>query len=157
MPSADPSGLNIGWVWTACHLSHPFITFHISVFSEVASFPSFSLLGHFLFYLFIYFFMCSEFCHTLKWKGLGFTWATFFCWNLPPVSAPVACAMRGHASLVSASVRGRLVGVARLPMTPSVPLLPGVARWGFMFPSMNHPCGWRGRDSALFQIKFHLV
>ena len=23
--------------------------------------------------LFIYFFICSEFCHTLKWKGLGFT------------------------------------------------------------------------------------
>ena len=37
------TGLNIGWVWTACHLSHPFIPFHISVFSEVASFPSFSL------------------------------------------------------------------------------------------------------------------
>ena len=27
----------------------------------------------FIFYLFIYFFICSEFCHTLKWKGLGFT------------------------------------------------------------------------------------
>ena len=39
----NSSGLNIGWVWTACHLSHPFIPFHISVFSEVASFPSFSL------------------------------------------------------------------------------------------------------------------
>ena len=26
-----------------------------------------------LFNLFIYLFICSEFCHTLKWKGLGFT------------------------------------------------------------------------------------
>ena len=28
----------------------------------------------YLFFLFLfYFFICSEFCHTLKWKGLGFT------------------------------------------------------------------------------------
>lgn len=108
VPSANPSGVSIGWVWTACHLSHAFIPFHISVFSEVASFPSLSLLGCFL---------SAETC---------------------PQSAPVACARTGHASLVSAGVRGQLVGVARLHVTPFVPLLPGVSRWGFMFPSMNH-------------------
>ena len=29
-------------------------------------------LKSFFFNLFIYFFICSEFCHTLNWKGLGF-------------------------------------------------------------------------------------
>ena len=31
-----------------------------------------------LFFFFLNFFICSEFCHTLKWKGLGFTCSFLF-------------------------------------------------------------------------------
>ena len=39
----------------------------------------------FFFFKFIYFFICSEFCHTLKWKGLGFTCLPHpdLAWRIP--------------------------------------------------------------------------
>ena len=37
-------------------------------------FLSSSHISLFLFFFFFFFFISSEFCHTLKWKGLGFTY-----------------------------------------------------------------------------------
>lgn len=95
---------------------HPLIPFHSSAFSEVASFPFSSLLAYFL---------SVEAC--------------------PSFSAPVACAKKGHAPLVSAGVRGELQGMARLQMTLFDPLLPGVSRQGSKDLSWHKSfLGWTG-------------
>ena len=117
MLSVNPLGLNTGWVWTALpSFSSSYIPLHSSAFSEVASFPFSSLLAHSL---------SVEAC--------------------PSFSAPVACATKGHASLVSAGVRGELEGMAWLQMALLDPLLPGVSRQGSKDLSWHKSfLGWRG-------------
>ena len=59
-------------LWYLCAMSYN-VSFLIYKFIDFSVLPfSFLIFLHFIFY---YFFICSEFCHTLKWNSHGFTCA----------------------------------------------------------------------------------
>ena len=75
----DSTTKHSSWHWLKFLLLHTFTSICCCQCLDFGCFIDILMYWHSLLHLFFFFnfffkfFICSEFCHTLKWKGLGFT------------------------------------------------------------------------------------